>query len=1599
MNIYENKTYRLLFRGIAVLLIQALMSACFLSNAWCEEEDISCLSPKSCVQIPSFQAGFENFVCKRDVSFGVRKKSPLARPKVGVLVSSFNPITVSIEAMIEKAKKEHNLDKVILALTDYAQGDKVEGISLEQREKMLRLYIKGKPDYDVMLCEDTLYRDIGSSIKEKDPNADIYFVMGMNSFERMIDWQYQEKEKVLNKLFDDYNFIVAERQGRNLYSFLEQNPQYDEKYSGSLHRMSFDKKYKDVTSSLVRIHLKKGDSIEGLVPPVVQELIKRDYLYERFEKYAQGQLKGQTLVKYLSDMMASCKIKEGKGMVMDKAADEIERLLAQGSKIAVLSIGCGQAIELRVLKERFHDNPNITYMATDVNPDIIDEAKQAASGVHYNRRDIVDGDLSDLAGRFDVVLVVNVGHEVFNVYGRKDQDTTKPVDVELGKKYVRKTIENIKPLLKPHGHLLWYDGAEAAEDERDEIISIRFKNKDTRKKFYRFAMEFLPKKIRFKKIFFGLLRNRVKLSKQDFLRFVCEYLYVGDPRWEVEREESWQYYSIKEAVKVFSELGFTTRVYNFTPSRQAERWEKDIKILTRDADFPKIVLFLDARLDKDWKEVKITAEGAAFLMPQGSPVDFKNKKGKVLVVGGDVEYMGAVQLATEAAMRSGAGMAYGGVMKHLISDFNQAKLKEVMPVLLPYVKNGIWAGMKSLITYCYHGFKPGRLEKNKKVFGLSSAEAILENIRDKKISVLNLGPGLKTEKNPTSQMVYKLLRQAKIPIVLDAGGLNAIAKKPSVLRYADGQVVITPHLGEMSRLTGESIDYIKKHRHDTAREFAAAYNVVVVLKGDELQPTVIADPQGNLCVNTAGNRNMATAGTGDVLSGVISSLIGQGLSVYDAAQLGVYMHSRAADLASDEKDAGLIASDIIEYLPRVIKKLRQKREQAIHRDEKVTINRNKIKNVAKSYGLKQLEQENKSVPDEGYDSNVLILEKKAADEKIEKVVLRQSGWDRNGTLWEAELFKYLLSRDKGFVIPEIMLTRKGTSVYLEDEDIFTLYKYIQGDSVGLDDLTPQMKQDGAEFLAKLNAYTMDKRFKPLQGERITDTILEFNRIDKREEKLSAQYDKLQDRRIETLTPAEKFFVDNYSFFKKQIGVLTENLKPGYEKLPRCIIHGDFRPENVLYEKEKNGKQKIALVCDWDTAREEVRIYDVARSLFYDLNKEGAVFNIEELKKWVIDYQMAAQKAGYPLSEDEIRVIPEMLRARFIQQFIWLVRWKTMERIKDNPRELKFFENMAGAAKVLDDQDWDGFAADVLAVNKWSARNCFSQWKLVREIIEQVNSDENPAAVSVAEYRETEKRKEPHRVGIVALTSNPLHNTHLELINMAKKVELPGGEKLDEIIVLLGTKHVRKSIKGMSLEDRALTLKAALDELYEQGKGVPDKFLMVNTGLFLKMGEAIREYYKKFYAQEIESCFIVGVDAMKATLSMHSEEELAELFAYNKFVVMDREGKRIEDTGQYKKNGNFNTVIYPYKFKLPRDQMGISSTGIRGLVEEGKSVGKLIPKAVNSFIIETGVYDKDDNLYALRQTKLENMLRISLQSQPPLFCPRQIDKGILVGQAI
>jgi NAD(P)H-hydrate epimerase len=160
--------------------------------------------------------------------------------------------------------------------------------------------------------------------------------------------------------------------------------------------------------------------------------------------------------------------------------------------------------------------------------------------------------------------------------------------------------------------------------------------------------------------------------------------------------------------------------------------------------------------------------------------------------------------------------------------------------------------------------------------------------------------------------------------VLDADALNLLAKHPKILEQKPqtetGFVprILTPHPGEFSRLTGKSMEEIAKDRETLAVEFAGQYEVVLVLKG---RNTLITDGQ-KLAKNTTGNSGLATGGTGDVLTGLIAALLGQGLSAFDAAHLGVYLHGIAAELAAhDLSEAGMISSDLPLYVARAWKKL------------------------------------------------------------------------------------------------------------------------------------------------------------------------------------------------------------------------------------------------------------------------------------------------------------------------------------------------------------------------------------------------------------------------------------------------------------------------------------------------------------------------------------------------------------------------------------------------------------------------------------------------------------------------------------------------------
>jgi NAD(P)H-hydrate epimerase len=188
--------------------------------------------------------------------------------------------------------------------------------------------------------------------------------------------------------------------------------------------------------------------------------------------------------------------------------------------------------------------------------------------------------------------------------------------------------------------------------------------------------------------------------------------------------------------------------------------------------------------------------------------------------------------------------------------------------------------------------------------------------------VVAIGPGLGLAPD-TQQLVRDMVATAPVPLVMDADALNAVAGHPDTVRRTPSPaVVMTPHPGEMGRLAGMSVGEVEADRLAAAARFVAENGVYLVLKG---AATVIAAPDGRLAVNASGNPGMASGGMGDVLTGVITALLGQGYDPFAACCLGVYCHGAAADLVAREKgEIGLIATDVQEMLPRVFKMLTEK---------------------------------------------------------------------------------------------------------------------------------------------------------------------------------------------------------------------------------------------------------------------------------------------------------------------------------------------------------------------------------------------------------------------------------------------------------------------------------------------------------------------------------------------------------------------------------------------------------------------------------------------------------------------------------------------------
>jgi len=270
----------------------------------------------------------------------------------------------------------------------------------------------------------------------------------------------------------------------------------------------------------------------------------------------------------------------------------------------------------------------------------------------------------------------------------------------------------------------------------------------------------------------------------------------------------------------------------------------------------------------------------------------KGDFGHLLVVAGSIGKTGAAVLTCQGAMRAGAGLVTLGIPESL-NPIMESKLTEVMTEPLP----------ESI---------PGFL-------GTLAFEKIIA-LTEKK-GALALGPGVSTS-DGTVELVHRIIKEINIPVVIDADGLNALARDVNILKKAKAPIVLTPHPGEMARLMNASAAEIQNDRIEISRRFAQEYNVYLVLKGFK---TIIADPYGNIWINPTGNPGMATAGMGDVLTGMLSSFIAQGFGIMDAAKLAVFSHGLAGDtIASERGEIGLLATDVVERVPSILNELRNR---------------------------------------------------------------------------------------------------------------------------------------------------------------------------------------------------------------------------------------------------------------------------------------------------------------------------------------------------------------------------------------------------------------------------------------------------------------------------------------------------------------------------------------------------------------------------------------------------------------------------------------------------------------------------------------------------
>ena len=290
----------------------------------------------------------------------------------------------------------------------------------------------------------------------------------------------------------------------------------------------------------------------------------------------------------------------------------------------------------------------------------------------------------------------------------------------------------------------------------------------------------------------------------------------------------------------------------------------------------------------------ITARDVAPLIGPRPAASNKGNFGHVLVLGGSTGKAGAAAMAGMAVLRAGAGLSTVATAKSVL-----ATVAGFHPELMTEPLEETEAGSISMAA-----LNQGRLD------ALVKAK-----------TVLAVGPGI-SRYPETSELVRAVVRKYKLPIVLDADGLNAFEGRAGELKGTPGHLVITPHPGEMARLAASTIPAVQHDRLNVARTFAREHGLIVVLKGHR---TLIAQPDGTVWVNTTGNPGMATGGTGDILTGMVAGLIAQNPDrIAEAVITAVHLHGLAGDVASESVgEHSLVATDLLKALPEAFRRTRE----------------------------------------------------------------------------------------------------------------------------------------------------------------------------------------------------------------------------------------------------------------------------------------------------------------------------------------------------------------------------------------------------------------------------------------------------------------------------------------------------------------------------------------------------------------------------------------------------------------------------------------------------------------------------------------------------